>query len=639
MGLKAGKRRHRFRKAAFAICFLIVLCGMVFPWIIRRISKGTSAQETFTPLYGLSSADEWKDSLKDTPSDISGWTQYDKYAAGLGIADGSDTDGDGLTDKEEIETYGSNPLLWSTSLDTYSDGYKVSHGMDLSQKYEPDNIPENGEIDTRAILDTDTNTINYYAVVREWTSLDYTGITGTERNILSRLDIKWIYEAYSYAADWISFDVSAIGDADYIVYVMDMEASREGFLDVESEVKDGTLTIYCPFVWTDTYEIIITKKQDVAGRIASAFTNGVSSGKTDKVIIVSSPFLTRKFGLPFLVYYASYGEASDSLMKNTITKDIQTKIPGSNVSFKKMDPSMLSRTISLLSMDPLAVKVSSITDAYKNASAVSFARYEIRQVKYTSGNTDAFDKFVDELPFPNFGTSGSPGGSCLGLSYYTMKLFNAGVFPAEFVTDGYAWNLNVDEDNQTLMDRGLSDYKTGTFTSDKTDENGIIKLNRLTSGEKNFVNMIEYYQVTGNKMVDASDARIESAQGHQFSLIKRIMGIIDDGKCATLALDMKEGGHAFVAYDYKKGTDSGSIIWLYVYDCNFPMDETSAGEISGDGFCRIMITRKGSPLTGNATFVFSYEPLSSYPSYGSDSRNENCVLFAMMDDDMNLYTN
>ncbi len=60
--------------------------------------------------------------LKGEPSDIVGMSKYDKYAMGLSIQDGSDTDGDGLTDKEEIEVYGSDPLKKSTSGDLYDDG-------------------------------------------------------------------------------------------------------------------------------------------------------------------------------------------------------------------------------------------------------------------------------------------------------------------------------------------------------------------------------------------------------------------------------------------------------------------------------------------------------------------------------------
>ena len=55
--------------------------------------------------------------LKAIDSDIEGMSQYDKYEMGLSIEDGSDSDSDGLTDKEEIEIYDSDPLKASTAVD------------------------------------------------------------------------------------------------------------------------------------------------------------------------------------------------------------------------------------------------------------------------------------------------------------------------------------------------------------------------------------------------------------------------------------------------------------------------------------------------------------------------------------------
>ncbi len=79
---------------------------------------------------------EYEQSLKDTPSDIEGWSMYDKREAGLDMEEGSDTDRDGLSDKEEIEVYGSDPLKMSTTDDLYPDGYKVENGMDPLTYYE-----------------------------------------------------------------------------------------------------------------------------------------------------------------------------------------------------------------------------------------------------------------------------------------------------------------------------------------------------------------------------------------------------------------------------------------------------------------------------------------------------------------------
>ena len=63
-------------------------------------------------LGGLEVQDEtdFSKSLKGKKSDIKGMSQYDKYKMGLDYHDGSDSDHDGLTDKEEIEVYNTDPL-------------------------------------------------------------------------------------------------------------------------------------------------------------------------------------------------------------------------------------------------------------------------------------------------------------------------------------------------------------------------------------------------------------------------------------------------------------------------------------------------------------------------------------------------
>ena len=47
-----------------------------------------------------------------------------------------DSDGDGLSDYDEINVYKSNPLKYSTSGDIYNDGYKVKLGYKMDIKYE-----------------------------------------------------------------------------------------------------------------------------------------------------------------------------------------------------------------------------------------------------------------------------------------------------------------------------------------------------------------------------------------------------------------------------------------------------------------------------------------------------------------------
>ncbi len=108
-------------KVLFWIVGIIVTLAIVFvvfKFIIPKITEsGKSSNELdLEPLVdNYTDFDyDYKESLKKEPSDIEGLTKYEKYSMGLNPADGSDSDRDGLSDKEEIELYQSDPLNKST---------------------------------------------------------------------------------------------------------------------------------------------------------------------------------------------------------------------------------------------------------------------------------------------------------------------------------------------------------------------------------------------------------------------------------------------------------------------------------------------------------------------------------------------
>lgn len=103
--------------------------------------SGTLTNEQIESMAQAEGDAQWQifiDSIRDVPSDIKGMTKLDKLNMGLSTDDGSDTDGDGLTDKEEIEVYGTDPLKASTAGDNISDGYKIQNGMDPFTYYDDD---------------------------------------------------------------------------------------------------------------------------------------------------------------------------------------------------------------------------------------------------------------------------------------------------------------------------------------------------------------------------------------------------------------------------------------------------------------------------------------------------------------------
>ena len=98
---------------------------------------------------------------------------------GLSTEDGSDTDGDGLTDKEEIETYHTDPLKVQTSGDNIPDGYKAIKGLDLTKQYDNADIQKELFEKTSDIKLNTINVENYDNDIRE---IDYeiSGIKSTK---------------------------------------------------------------------------------------------------------------------------------------------------------------------------------------------------------------------------------------------------------------------------------------------------------------------------------------------------------------------------------------------------------------------------------------------------------------------------
>jgi ABC-type Na+ efflux pump permease subunit len=109
------KKKRKFLKfLLFFIVIPIFIISLIIGIInfIKSAKESAATDEYLDSLPSMSAEEFLKNDLerlKTEPSDIEGKTKYEKMEMGLSPNDGSDSDGDGLTDKEEIEVYGSRP--------------------------------------------------------------------------------------------------------------------------------------------------------------------------------------------------------------------------------------------------------------------------------------------------------------------------------------------------------------------------------------------------------------------------------------------------------------------------------------------------------------------------------------------------
>ena len=259
---KSPKKKHTALKIVLSILFIgIVAVIGVFVWRVYLSYKNNDYEisERFPskepneldaddfiwneiPYDSMNVINEeyetYYDSLKSMESDIDGMTVYDKYQRGMRIEAGSDTDRDGITDKDEIEIYGTDPLKMSTAGDLYTDGYKLDHGMDLFASEEYEGLTEITN-DTGEIKLSVGSPIDFEAVI-----IDRTEEYNNKSDYLDETvdQFYYAYQIYGYYGNTITIDLLSFAER----------------LDINSD--DLGVMINSNF----TNEYKITREQDIA---------------------------------------------------------------------------------------------------------------------------------------------------------------------------------------------------------------------------------------------------------------------------------------------------------------------------------------------------------------------------------------
>lgn len=597
-------RRHK--------CFIFLLVTFIILFICVTVKESKEAARISANLLGgleILEQEEFMRYFDSEESDIEGLSRYDKYMMGLDYHDGSDSDHDGLTDKEEIEVYGTNPLKSSTAGDMYSDSYKVENDIDTNTyiEYQGEISFEHNqckEVELTADILEDMS-----AVVEDY----------TDRYSLTDFGISEVYKGYwiyNYSGT-ITIDTADIGAEEFAVYVCEGDFLAYGLSKLEKckYIANGSkITLGYEFSNDRAYYVYITEPKNLFSRLAK--TSGVyqlnqSKDNEEAYLVVGSPLFSN-----VTVYYP---ETSDS-DKNSYYRERAKSIWNDDVKVEAMNIEGIRDKYGNLQRFLADFEITNPQEGYQWSD---FPWYKAVFTYYYFSDEDnnyhtAFHPYVDELPFQNFASEYGRNGNCPGISYLTAYLFNTGTFPASGSYNGIEWYIGEDEANETLINAGLSDYKTRYFVDENSSKEDNYIGAGLTYGEQEFLKMIGAYGMKVNDTLPyLQEYMISNHWSNDWSVAENMMNYLNQGKILNVGLYLKNGtGHEINIYDYYYN-ESGELIFR-VYDSNIPQSKVEDYSLNCEGACYLQC-KKVLRSDGTYGMAYLYYPISGEVEYIASS--------------------
>lgn len=663
-----SKNFYRNNKKFIWKMVIIIAVGNI-ALFVKNYQRQRAYEEAFPMGMEVTSFDEYMKTQKDVPSDIEGLSVYDKYTMGLQRQDGSDSDYDGLTDKEEIEIYGTDPLKASSAGDLYTDAYKVQNGLDPYTYKEYTEEIAFPYLECEEVQLAASSPIDFNAVVTDCTfAYD-----------LSSFEVGKVYKGYDlYNYGGIVkinvHDLLTENDInDFEIYITNgpfVIPGENSFKKCSYKLEGDNVTLDYEFEHGSEYLIFLTEKQ---GFKIKSFINGIfnqddaavstSMNNKDKgeALIYGSPWGVLLGGKITIYYTECFDKDNTSLFKEEAEQAIPT-------IFTKESEDIRFKAISSREMEKkrnFFDKFLKLFKTYKKGEHVAWYEYFFRYAVFcydtyentyelAGGNSTTnefkamgtgFDKYEDELPFQNFRSYIGTGGNCAGITHLTSYLYNTGSFPSSGTYncningtyEQIQWDLSTDNENATLSNQGLIDYKDIEFVTEHSENGDYLSVN-LTEGEQEFVNMIGCYWTEANDRINMNAYEKTTGEYYDASLLNRMTALLDQGKILDVYLYMRGGGaHAVNIYGYEY-IAANSVLFT-VYDNNIPQDCKDGYMINADanGNCYLQVTiRKDEG--GNDILEYLYMPLQGSKDYIASSMKNLMKSHAMvvMDENWNV---
>ena len=628
--LRSEEKRSCFMRRARRIILFIIIFLIFISAVTGHIMTAVKNMQKLYAPNGLltipnDSEREYVKSLKKKRSDISGMTQYDKYMQGLAPNDGSDTDGDGLSDKDEIEKYHTDPHKASTSGDLITDGEKIEHGLETDRKYtvKPSSIKypynecnevslsaDSAEARRAVVQKPYFNKLKGVKTYQEYQitcfsgkmTIDLTDILKDNKTDISSISV-FLQEDTGDAkniTDRVKFHgrnvtVSGLFDADKHY---DLFIAKKPFLANTAEVIDADsddnslLGMFNDVKGKDSYNSVISGKGDMDG------------------IIFGAPFLHFLSG-EINVFYYDTGDKK----KNDI--EIQTLIKRAN-SIDEADMTAKSSKIRKASKAQIngLYRLFSTVFPHCNGSGYGkgnesdwdllfyYERFASADTKLAENNAEiwkdihakrshsGFTFGKDQFAFPNMSSKLTGGGLCSGIATYTSHVFNTGKVEAP-LTDAvidkngtrYMWDISGKQFDQLRTKGEIHSFRNKDFVKEHKDKNGYMAKD-MSDDDNSLLNMIVWYWSKANKVnariprykthIPAFTAHSMNTYDFSWDIIEYLKKKIDKGQIVSLGTqmgndksDLKEySGHEINLVDYVQRSDDS--VKFKVYDSNYP---------------------------------------------------------------------
>lgn len=596
------------KKLARTAITLLIICG-AFAFVknngISRVANVFTKDNETILSSDMFSQEGYESSLSSEKSDIAGLTKLDKYNMGLNPEDNSDTDGDGLSDKDEIEKYSSDPLKRSTAGDLYTDAYKVEHNMDVNTFYDYNKSVEFKYNKCPEVGFTASVEDDLWAVCEPWVISNLKGY-----NILG------CYNIYNYEGS-VSIDVTKYltsGVTIKDIVVLKGNWSGENIKKAKTTTNGNIITLKDNIKREDNISLVLaTKEKGILASFNAAGDETLSQLSNGADGLVYTWFIWEGLfdAKPTIYYVPSGNEAVDKSNKDALRK--MARYYTSRAAIEESDITIVSSSElnakrKLLASTPWSKKI--LPSEVSLCPTQYFDLEMITGINATGASEDTFKTLEDTLPFQNFNSTISPGGNCAGIAHLTSYLFNTGSNPSSGSYAGISWDISVDEANATLTNPGLSDYKDRDFRKNHKDSEGLLTVN-LSKGEEEFIKMTGAYWAEANDRLNAEEYRCKKTKGqtnYSWKLIEDMMAVLDNNRILDAAFLYADGsGHVINIMSYEISEANPNLVIFRIYDSNYPGNKFSFENTD----CHLYVQRVTSTYDNTDSFEYYYKPFTN----------------------------